>query len=547
MSCLRGFLAAAAAMSALVAAGPAPAIDMSLRPKSLPPLDGSSPARALSLAAQGRDLIVTASPNERAAAVLSEHRARRLSDTAWLLPGNESRAAIRRLRAIGAFRYAHANDRLRPNAERATRGDPKDPTPWWMPQIGANRVTAPPAGFPLTIVDDGIDTTHREFAARRITFLNDHEIVPLDDFHGTMMASVAAAPLDGVGVAGLYPHANLRIADTGEGNCSTILAAVHAAVAHSPSVINMSWGFSPPTCLAIYDELLRGLAAGSLPVSATGNMRLQYSLPSVPAIWPHVVTAGSTGLAGRVSYFSSEGMGIDLAAPGEAIMVATPPWYDTSGYVEVEGTSFSAAIVSAASAWLMTRRPMHVTQLAELLRLTARNVGAPGWDQDTGYGILDLPAALRRPLPAVDALEPNDDVNQVKTSGVFKDAAAPLTRPGLERASVRARLDNQEDPVDVYRLYIPGARKLKFRVVPSSNVDLEVFRANAHSCYYKNRRHALRGSLVGGSYRPGRAPETYELTNARSGGRYYYACVYKRRDLPHTASYSLTLTTEPTK
>ena len=540
MSCPRGLLAAAAAMSALVAAGPASAIDMSLRPQYLPPLDGSSPARALALAGSG-ELIVAVSDDDRAAAILAGHRARRLTAGAWLLRGREARVAIRELRAIGAFRYAHPNGRGR---KYAAHGDPMDPSPWWMPQIGANRLTAPAAGFPLTIVDDGIDTGHREFAGRRITFLNGHDVVPQEDYHGTMLASVAAAPLDGVGVAGLYPQANLRLADTGEGNCASILSAVHAAVSHSPTVINMSWGFSPPMCLAIYDELLRGLAAGSLPVSATGNFRLHYSLPSVPAIWPHVITAGSTGLTGRVSYFSSEGMGIDLAAPGESIMVATPRWFEPSGYAEVEGTSFSAAIVSAASAWIATRRPMHVTQLTELLRRTARNIGPPGWDEDTGYGILDLPAALRLPLPAVDPLEPNDDVNQVRTGGVFKDAAAPVTRPGLERATLRARLHRDEDPVDVYRVYAPAQRVLRFRVVPTSNVDLEVFRATAHSCYYKNRRLAMRGALLGGGHRAGRTTETYSLTNTTIGGRYYYACVFKPRDhTPTTASYSMTLTT----
>src|SRR5829696_1776478 len=544
MSCPRGLLAAAAAMSALVAASPAPAIDMSLRPEYLPPLDGSSPSKALAFAAGGSDLIVAAAADDRAASVLAAHRARRLTDGAWLVPADTAPTAIRRLRAIGGFRYAHPNGRVR---TYASQGDPMDPSPWWMPQIGANRVTAPAAGFAVTIVDDGIDTSHREFAGRRVTFLNDHDIVPLEDYHGTMLASVAAAPLDGVGVAGLYPQANLRIADTGEGNCASILSAVHAAVSHSPTVINMSWGFSPPMCLAIYDELLRGLAAGSLPVSATGNFRLHYSLPSVPAIWPHVITAGSTGLTGRVSYFSSEGMGIDLAAPGEAIMAATPRWFDLSGYAEVEGTSFSAAIVSAASAWIATRRAMNVTQLAELLLLTARDVGTPGWDKDTGFGILNLSAALRRPLPGVDPLEPNDDVNQVRTDGVFKDAAAPLTRPGLERVVLRGRLDRAEDPVDVYRVYVPGLRALKFRLVPSSNVDLELFLANAHSCYYKNRRLAMRGTLLGGGYRAGRATESYSLTNKASGGRYYYACVYKPPDVLRTATYALALTTQPSR
>ena len=114
---------------------------------------------------------------------------------------------------------------------------------------------------------------------------------------------------------------------------------------------------------------------------------------------------------------------------------ATPLFFDQSGYAELEGTSFSAAIVSAAGSWVATRRRMHVTQLFELLRSTARDVGQPGWDKDTGHGILNLPAALGRPLPRVDPLEPNDDVNQVTTGRLFKGAAQALTFPGREHAS----------------------------------------------------------------------------------------------------------------
>jgi hypothetical protein len=308
-------------------------------------------------------------------------------------------------------------------------------------------------------------------------------------------------------------------------------------------VLNMSWGFSPPSCLALHDQLIRALATGSLSVSATGNTRLHFSAPAVPAIWPHVLTVGSTNARGMVSYFSTEGQGIDLAAPGESMLVAAPAFVDASGYADVDGTSFSAALVSATAAWVATRRPMQATQLADLLRSSARDAGPPGWDEDTGFGILDIPAALRRPLPAVDPLEPNDDVNQVEAGGLFKDAAAPLTRPGRPRATLRARLDRSEDPVDVYRMYVPGRRIARLRVVPTSNVDLEVFRPSTGSCYYQNRRRALRVALIGGSYQPARGAETFALENKRESGRYVYACVYKPRDVERRASYTLSIRT----
>jgi hypothetical protein len=223
--------------------------------------------------------------------------------------------------------------------------------------------------------------------------------------------------------------------------------------------------------------------------------------------------------------------------------VAAPPFVDATGYADVDGTSFSAALVSATAAWVATRRPMKPTQLAELLRSSARDAGEPGWDEDTGFGILDVSAALRRPLPAADPLEPNDDVNQVEAGGLFKEAAAALTRPGRPRASLRARLDRNEDPVDVYRVYVPGRRVARLRVVPTSNVDVEVFRASTGSCYYQNRRRALRAALIGGSYQPARGAETFALENKRESGRYVYACVYKPRDVDQRASYTLSIRT----
>jgi hypothetical protein len=318
---------------------------------------------------------------------------------------------------------------------------------------------------------------------------------------------------------------------------------MESAITAGPTVINMSWGFSPPICPALHDQIIRAVAGGILPVAAAGNMRLQFSPPGVPAIWPHVLTVGSTDPDGEVSIFSNEGMGIDIAAPGESMVVAAPRFLYPSGYATGEGTSFSTSLVSAAAAWVATRRGAKIRQLADLLRSSARDVAPAGWDADTGYGILDIPSALRKPLPAVDPHEPNDDMNQVTAMGILKREAPALTRPGRARATLRARLDRTEDPVDVYRVYVPAHRQLRLRIVPTS----------------KRRHRGLPpawAQLLLPEPKPGPTrPADRWTIRARNGagdvpgpehrqqGKYLFACVFKPRDTVSTASYTLSITT----
>jgi len=63
-----------------------------------------------------------------------------------------------------------------------------------------------------------------------------------------------------------------------------------------------------------------------------------------------------------------------------------------------------------------------VTQLFDLLRWSARDIGEPGFDEATGWGLLDVPAALADPAPAIDPEEPNDDVDQVVPGRLFRNA-----------------------------------------------------------------------------------------------------------------------------
>src|SRR4051812_38341505 len=100
------------------------------------------------------------------------------------------------------------------SAQARVDADPLYPQEWWLSHVGADRATPPGPGVPIAIVDSGVDPTHEEFANRPNTsFLNDQTTFGREEFHGTVVASVAAAPDNAVGLDCVYPAAALEIWD----------------------------------------------------------------------------------------------------------------------------------------------------------------------------------------------------------------------------------------------------------------------------------------------------------------------------------------------
>ena len=116
-----------------------------------------------------------------------------------------------------------------------TADDPLVIDEWWREIVGIQGLTPPGPGKPVTVVDSGISTTHPEFAGRaNLELLNHQEPAPLGGEHGTMVSSLVGAPVNGVGMVGIYPDAVLRSWDAalGEGRAletSDIVAGIVAA------------------------------------------------------------------------------------------------------------------------------------------------------------------------------------------------------------------------------------------------------------------------------------------------------------------------------
>ena len=420
--------------------------------------------------------------------------------------------------------------------------DPLAANEWWIPHVGRDRWTPPGPGVPLTVLDSGIDLSHEEFRHRRNTKALNRQTFSGDEseLHGTAVASVAAAPANGVGIVGIYPRARLRSWDISAHGIPTLgdeLQGLGYIIRHGRGVVNMSFGGG--TYFAVEEHtILAAFGAGSLMVASSGNLRELLSIPEYPAGFPHVLTVGATDENDEVTVFSSASPALDLVAPGIDIPAAAPRSLVPEGYLTLGGTSFSAPLVSGAAAALWTKRPkLDKTQVSELLRTTARDVGDPGRDVDTGLGMLDIAAAARAAAPRIDPQEPNDDIYLVRPDGLFRAGHYPLTTTVRSRSRLTARLDVAEDRRDVYRVYAPARSRLLLAVKPTANVDVQLW--SPRTTTVTERGPGLRRDLLGSSAKPGATAESLAIRGL-GAGRYVYVDVFLGRRV-EAASYSLSL------
>jgi hypothetical protein len=499
-------------VTVLLAASAAPAGGGTFTKSGVPP---ASPSLSYSALERFDHAIVATRPGLTAKLVLVARGGRLLSPAlgVWRVPSRSVRDVAERLKLLGALRYVEPDRPVFPSSH-LTYGDPLA-TPdlsWHLYRIGADRLEPPGPGVPITVLDAGLDLNHQEFRSRPNTFLlNQQEIgsTTSSEYHGTFVASTAAAPADGVGAVGVYPDAVLRSYDIRVFTDSAIVVALDRAVAAGgPTIINLSFG-GPEPSRALHEAVLRAFGAGSIVVASSGNDFHRGDPLNFPAGYPHVLTVAATDRLDAPSNFSSSGRNVDVAAPGEGI----PFQHATdTGYRTLTGTSFSAPIVTAAAAWLWTRRrDLDKTQVIELMRSSARDLAPAGFDSRTGFGVIDLPEALTRPAPIVDPQEPNDDIDQVTAGGVFERHAALVTTHRKPSTRFRARLERNEDPDDVYRVLIPAGKQISVSIVSNGDPGATLWHPRTRTVL-TNGPLAQRNWLAA-SNEPGRQPERLVYRN----------------------------------
>ncbi len=220
---------------------------------------------------------------------------------------------------------------------------------------------------------------------------------PMDEFaggHGTVVAGIiAAARNNNVGISGIAP--GVRVMALRAGTASGFLEeddvaeAILYAIDNGCKVINMSFGDVAFSFL-LRDAIQYGVSQGVLFVASAGNSGT--SEPNYPAAFDETISVGATTEDNGLAGFSNYGSTISLVAPGAEIFSTKIG----NQYGRQSGTSFSAPMVSAALALLISHYPDATPpQLTGALLASATDLGFPGWDAFYGHGLLNVAGSLQ--------------------------------------------------------------------------------------------------------------------------------------------------------
>jgi subtilisin family serine protease len=352
---------------------------------------------------------------------------------------------------------------------------PATPNGYWLSAVKADRVGVPASAPSIAVLDTGIANVP-ELSGRLEPGYNvvsgDRNTNDIDG-HGTAVATIAAGAAGGTrGVSPTSPVIPIKVFDDrGEATPEDFIAGIERAVAARASVINISGeglasAVDRATAREVRNAIYSAVSLGIPVVAPSGNE--DASSLAVPAAYPHVLAVGATDESGARAPFSNLGSGLDLVAPGSAVVTAAPGVLCSTGYGTFTGTSFAAPIVAGGAALLLQRHPdLEVSQIADMLRLRGARAAAPAWSPEIGFGMLDVAAALDAPVPSPDLPEVNDDIAWAKLQPVVFGA------PRRAR-TLFARIAPHMDPADVYRVKLRKRDRLRVRLQAAPGARLKL-------------------------------------------------------------------------
>lgn len=268
------------------------------------------------------------------------------------------------------------------------------------------------SGVTIAVVDSGIIPSHDDLSAAGIlsgiNFVAGESESDTTDVlgHGTFITGLIHAGTDnGIGIAGLADGATilpLKCFKTTTTSMSSIISAISRAVDADVDVISMSFGVSSGT-EALRTVIADAASKGIILIAAVGNTTTGDHSIMYPAAYPNVIGVGAFDTNGAVTNFSRQNATIDISAPGQSIVSLSyigANMYRTGG----AGTSYAVPFVSAMAALALQADPgMTPDEFLTLLRDTAVDAGATGYDTAYGWGRLDA-GALTRALPTLHRL-----------------------------------------------------------------------------------------------------------------------------------------------
>lgn len=230
-------------------------------------------------------------------------------------------------------------------------------------------------------------------------FIDDNHNLVSKGSHGTAVAGIIAARDNTEGIVGIAPKSKimpLTVCDSDGCYNDKIYEAIIYATDNGAHIINISLG-SNNGYIGYNSDLDKAMnyadQHGVIVVAAAGNGDIESSNQTgmdlnfykiSPVNNNHVLGVGALDKSGKYrTYWSNFGAGVDIYAPGEDIISTVVPAYNSGyGYDYLDGTSFSAPIVSGAIALLKSYSTLSNTEIVNRI-ITQSN-----------KGVLDIRASL---------------------------------------------------------------------------------------------------------------------------------------------------------
>ncbi|PKN54633.1 MAG: hypothetical protein CVU56_25490, partial [Deltaproteobacteria bacterium HGW-Deltaproteobacteria-14] len=366
--------------------------------------DGTAPRIAVERLAAEIDAAIVAVPGARPGVV-------------GVTVARPSRARVleiaHRLRQLPGVAYAEPSF-MRKNTLRRFPNDSLLPSQWQAHNWGQNGtadadmdlpeawgVTGGSRAVVVGILDDGVDLSHPDLAARLVSTGWDFEEGSAgadpkyaEDAHGTSVAGMAAATGgNGIGVAGACPLCGILPMRFGPEDADTIAAFGYARDQNIP-VLSNSWGYANPTAAvadAIADTVANGRGGlGTLVLFAAGNDDEDIDQIGDISALPVVVAVSATTHEDTLASYSNFGDSVSLSAPGGDDEPAGANMWScdrsgAAGYTDADytgtfnGTSAATPLVAGVAGLVFTVRPeATAAQVRQWLESTADVIDVAG-------------------------------------------------------------------------------------------------------------------------------------------------------------------------
>ncbi|MGM8215892.1 S8 family serine peptidase [Bacillaceae bacterium W0354] len=258
----------------------------------------------------------------------------------------------------------------------------------------------------VAVLDTGVSAKHLELKGKLLPgydVVNDDDTPEDDHGHGTFVAGVIAANINGQGIGGLAPNVKIlpvKVGDqAGQIQSNHIAEGIYYAIEQGADIINMSFAGYKRSSIE-YRAIQEAKKNDIVLIAAAGNRGKEEI--AYPAKYPEVIAVGAMD---KVTYqtknplllkakLSNYGPELNVMAPGVDIVSLETK----SGYAIGEGTSYAAPIVSSLAALIKSENEewnANMIQWAIERGATLSPYSSGEWSKEMGYGVVHFTESLK--------------------------------------------------------------------------------------------------------------------------------------------------------